>query len=162
MTNSPDKTVPADEHPRQSPHVLITTQTCNHADEDASCPVCDGGLAICSICGKAEVELDSPCVPRQSPRDAPERIWLCPQNYEAATACGHPSDTEYIRIDSQREAAYQAVVKALQRIRDAYESDCDCEHDTEYCCAKSNLMNEQCAKCFSAVVLDSLEGKERK
>lgn len=31
--------------------------------------------------------------------NAPERIWLCPQNYEAATACGHPSDTEYIRAD---------------------------------------------------------------
>jgi hypothetical protein len=30
---------------------------------------------------------------------APERIWLCPQNYEAATACCHPSDAEYIRAD---------------------------------------------------------------
>ena len=30
---------------------------------------------------------------------APEHVWICPQNYEAATACCHPSDTEYIRLD---------------------------------------------------------------
>ena len=28
---------------------------------DASCLICDGGLSICSVCGKAEVELGQPC-----------------------------------------------------------------------------------------------------
>jgi hypothetical protein len=48
----------------------------------------------------------------------PERIWLCPQNYEAATACGHPSDTEYIRADLVlRAAANDGLVSALATAR---------------------------------------------
>jgi hypothetical protein len=38
----------------------------------------------------------------------PERIWLCPQNYEAATACCHPSDTEYVRADLASSPAAEA------------------------------------------------------
>lgn len=44
-------------------HILITPETCPcDKQSDISCNVCDGGLAICSRCGKAEVELDGPCV----------------------------------------------------------------------------------------------------
>lgn len=49
-------------------HVLITRQTCGcyrNEEQGGSCNVCDGGLAICSICGKAEVELDLPCNPHR-------------------------------------------------------------------------------------------------
>jgi hypothetical protein len=28
---------------------------------EGHCPICDGGLAICSICKKAEIELNEPC-----------------------------------------------------------------------------------------------------
>ena len=44
-------------------HVLITPATCD-CDKlsDYPCPVCDGGLAICSVCNKGEVDLDGPCV----------------------------------------------------------------------------------------------------
>ena len=28
---------------------------------EGKCLICDGGLAICSVCGKGEVELDKPC-----------------------------------------------------------------------------------------------------
>lgn len=49
-------------------------------------------------------------------RDAPERIWLCPQNYEAATACGHPSDTEYVRADLLPEVARAALIAELQNV----------------------------------------------
>jgi len=43
-------------------HVLLTPQTCTfrHEDDWPSCPVCDGGLAICRNCGKYELELDDP------------------------------------------------------------------------------------------------------
>ena len=46
-------------------HVLLTPETCPcDKQSDISCNVCDGGLAVCSLCGKAEAELDRPC---QSP-----------------------------------------------------------------------------------------------
>jgi hypothetical protein len=43
-------------------HVLRTPETCD-CDRygDRLCPVCDHGLAICAICGRAENELDGPC-----------------------------------------------------------------------------------------------------
>lgn len=48
-----------------SSHVLITPETCPcDKQSDQSCNVCDGGLAICSVCGKAEIELEGPCLPR--------------------------------------------------------------------------------------------------
>ncbi len=39
---------PTDPHPRW------------HKD-DIRCPICDGGLSICSVCGGAEIELEYPC-----------------------------------------------------------------------------------------------------
>lgn len=49
----------------QRRHVLITKETCPcDKTSDYPCPVCDGGLAFCSVCNKGEVELDGPCVPR--------------------------------------------------------------------------------------------------
>ena len=57
-------------HVRRS-HVLLTSATCpcrHRPDEEAReldrptrCLVCDGGLAICALCGAAEIELDEPC-----------------------------------------------------------------------------------------------------
>lgn len=38
----------------------IKTCNCNKP----SCPVCEWGASICSVCGKAEAELDQPCVSR--------------------------------------------------------------------------------------------------
>ena len=29
--------------------------------KEGHCPICDGGLGICSKCGKAEIELGQPC-----------------------------------------------------------------------------------------------------
>jgi hypothetical protein len=43
-------------------------------------------------------------------RLAPERIWLCPQNYEAATSCCHPSDTEYVRADLLQQPTSERCV----------------------------------------------------
>ena len=43
-------------------HILLTVKTCKcDKQSDYPCPVCDGGLAVCSLCGKAEIELDQPC-----------------------------------------------------------------------------------------------------
>lgn len=43
-------------------HILLTPATCKcNKQSDIRCPVCDYGLAICSVCGKAENELDSEC-----------------------------------------------------------------------------------------------------
>lgn len=43
-------------------HVLLTPETCTIIHyEDRQCPVCDGGLAVCAICGKFEAGLDEPC-----------------------------------------------------------------------------------------------------
>lgn len=44
-------------------HLLMNVETCsfNHSHYNHGCPVCDGGLAICLICGKAEAELDHEC-----------------------------------------------------------------------------------------------------
>jgi hypothetical protein len=43
-----------------SEHVLITTKTCS-CDGDKHCPICDGGLSVCSVCGEYEAGLDKPC-----------------------------------------------------------------------------------------------------
>ena len=51
------------------PHVLLTPKTCpcrnptnvSGGDRPTRCNICDGGLAICSACGYAEVELERPC-----------------------------------------------------------------------------------------------------
>jgi len=52
-------TTTVDESPRK--HVLLTRETCTFTHyEDRQCPVCDGGLAVCANCGKAEIELDDP------------------------------------------------------------------------------------------------------
>ncbi len=47
-------------------HLLWTSRTCPNRgtpyhDGYGKCPICDGGLAICSLCGMAEIELDQPC-----------------------------------------------------------------------------------------------------
>lgn len=50
--------------PAEPQHVLITPATCDcNKLSDDPCPVCDGGLAMCSVCHKAEAELDEPCAP---------------------------------------------------------------------------------------------------
>lgn len=44
-------------------HILTTPETCScDKASDILCNVCDGGLAVCERCGKAEAELDEPCV----------------------------------------------------------------------------------------------------
>lgn len=49
-----------------SVHVLITKETCPCDKRSGQpCNVCDGGLAICSQCGKAEMELDEPCLKKR-------------------------------------------------------------------------------------------------
>ena len=43
-------------------HKLITPSTCLcNKQSELQCPICDGGLAVCLRCGRAEVELDEPC-----------------------------------------------------------------------------------------------------
>lgn len=57
-------------------HVIITPETCHcNKMSDESCNVCDGGLAICAICGKAEIELDGLCLPRIVTEPAPPATW---------------------------------------------------------------------------------------
>lgn len=44
-------------------HVLKTPLNCGCTKgTDEKCPVCEWGASVCSICGKAEVELDEPCI----------------------------------------------------------------------------------------------------
>lgn len=46
-------------------HKLKTPAECD-CDKTSSyppCPICDWGLAVCSVCGAAESELDKPCNP---------------------------------------------------------------------------------------------------
>ena len=49
-----------------SKHILLTRDTCPQRgdpehDHGERCPVCDHGLGVCSLCGKAEAELADPC-----------------------------------------------------------------------------------------------------
>lgn len=44
-------------------HVLKTSANCGCTKgTDEKCPVCEWGASVCSVCGKAEVELDEPCI----------------------------------------------------------------------------------------------------
>lgn len=62
---TPDRGGVATESPRPAlEHILFTKETCLcNKWSDYPCDVCDGGLAICSLCGKAEAELSTPCWP---------------------------------------------------------------------------------------------------
>lgn len=47
-------------------HVLYSSKDCPYKKDEewhslGYCPVCDGGLGYCKICGMAESELDQPC-----------------------------------------------------------------------------------------------------
>ena len=65
-------------------HLLITPETCPcDKQSDTSCNVCDGGLAICSRCGKAEAELDGPCAkPRRYSYSQIQKYATCPTLYK--------------------------------------------------------------------------------
>lgn len=57
-----------------SEHIILTPKDCGCIkDPDYNCPICDGGLAVCTVCGKAEIELDQPCIPREKeePKKSP-------------------------------------------------------------------------------------------
>jgi hypothetical protein len=47
-------------------HVLLTRQTCPCKGQNDRCPVCEWGLAVCALCGAAEIELDRRCRPRKA------------------------------------------------------------------------------------------------
>lgn len=39
-------------------HILLTNETCTcNKSSEQNCPVCDGGLGVCAVCGAAECEL---------------------------------------------------------------------------------------------------------
>ena len=46
------------------PHVLLEPKDCP-CDGDPFCNICEGGLGLCRVCGKAEIELDEPCTPKK-------------------------------------------------------------------------------------------------
>jgi hypothetical protein len=47
-------------------HTCITPKTCKYTHELDNCPVCDWGLAICSVCGAGEIQLyEHPCKPKE-------------------------------------------------------------------------------------------------
>lgn len=57
-------------------HVIMTPEMCPcNKMLDESCNVCDGGLAICAICGNAEIELDGLCLQRSTFEPAPPATW---------------------------------------------------------------------------------------
>ena len=51
-------------------HILLEPSECNFGKETDRCPVCDWGLAVCKLCGKAEIELDEDCI-QQQPAGSP-------------------------------------------------------------------------------------------
>lgn len=82
MSNEPT----TDEAGREvAAHILLTPETCNipHSD-DRQCPVCDGGLAVCAVCGQFEAGLDDPRC-RPSPR-------ICRRGADGSPGCGHPDN----------------------------------------------------------------------
>jgi hypothetical protein len=51
----------ADEtRPDKATHKLLTPADCR-CDRDHGCPICDGGLALCTVCGGAEASLPHEC-----------------------------------------------------------------------------------------------------
>lgn len=51
-------------------HRFKTPADCTHSTEfDGSCPVCDGGLSVCLVCGAAEGELPRECPGRTMTRE---------------------------------------------------------------------------------------------
>jgi hypothetical protein len=55
-------------------HLYIAPENCR-CDYDRSCNVCDGGLAICSLCGLIEASLTTDCSGQESYRDYGDRVY---------------------------------------------------------------------------------------
>lgn len=60
---------PPDNYGQKQEHVIILPSDPHPHSEDNLCAICDGGLAICKLCGKAEVELNELCVPSTALRN---------------------------------------------------------------------------------------------
>ena len=59
-----------------SEHVIIQPSDPHAHSEDHLCAICDGGLAICKLCGAAESELEEPCNPKTQINSYTERETL--------------------------------------------------------------------------------------
>lgn len=44
-----------------SGHILRTSKDCPCSGDTGTCPICDGGLSVCSVCGEYESGLDNEC-----------------------------------------------------------------------------------------------------
>ncbi len=56
-------------------HTLVTRETCGcDPDSYTSCPICDGGLALCSVCGGAEGWMTTDCPGEHVPYEKGEAV----------------------------------------------------------------------------------------
>lgn len=55
-------------------HTLETPATCPCSGDSGNCPICDGGLALCKVCGGAEASLPSECPGRRMSPEEQEGV----------------------------------------------------------------------------------------
>lgn len=63
-------------------HTLITPATCDCKKNDTHCNVCDGGLAICSVCKGGESDLDTACNLRLACTAVRKVYERCPEQFD--------------------------------------------------------------------------------
>jgi hypothetical protein len=60
-------------------HVYLKHVAC----EEAMCAICDGGLALCTVCGGAEGSLTTECPGRKVTSAEDEAVYACTLDYFA-------------------------------------------------------------------------------
>src|ERR1043165_4285896 len=99
-------------------HVLLTRETCNIPHhEERQCPVCEGGLAVCQLCGKYETGLDDPVckgIPEPAERhefvEPSERASLYPRGYHRCLRCDTRRDEHELKRDAAVHQKDEATI----------------------------------------------------
>jgi hypothetical protein len=79
-------------------HVFRTTCGATPCDRPGFCPICDGGLAVCAVCGLAEGALTTDCPGIPATMEQMDQVYAGDLDYRAGVwvnACSGHSPTSY-------------------------------------------------------------------
>lgn len=84
-------------------HVLVTHINCR---EEGSCPICDGGLGICKVCGGAEGSLPTECPGEKMSQQQDHSVFIGIIDFKGGEWVGRVSQLEYGKIPAYTKCPY--------------------------------------------------------
>ncbi len=106
-------------------HIIMTSADCRakhggkcpYDGEMNQCPICDWGLNICKVCGKAEIELRTPCTAPRPPTPFQDMSYTDKADQLAMTAdlCEERGATFAASVLREEEKKYRLSAEITQR-----------------------------------------------